>query len=267
MTRTLRLAWLVGAAVAAAACDSTAGPGATEKVEVRFRAGPAELAGARADRAVERAASGSVSLVGSNGTLTLKEAWIVVGEFELEGEEGACERSSGDDCEEFEGPPFFTDLPLDDGTVTVATDHVPPGVYSELEFEVEDLDDGDEDDGKGGGELLGSIRAQFADWPAEASMLVVGSFTPSETGEQAEFRVYFDAEIEVEMDLVPPLTVGDSGDDEAIVVEVDPASWFMREDGTVWDLSRFDYDETGDLLEFEAELERGFRFHEVGGDD
>ncbi len=260
------MVWLLAVSAAAAACDSSAGPGATETVEVRFRISATEQAGVAAAPVAAQAAPGSVSITGSNGTLTLDEAWIVVGEFELEGDE-VCEGGLGNDCDEFEGPPFFTDLPLEEGTVTVATDDVPPGVYDEFEFEVEDLYDGDEDDGQGAAELLGSIRAQFADWPADASMLVMGSFTPVGGRGSVVFRVYFDAEIEVEMDLLPPLTVGEEGQGEAIVVDVDPVSWFLRSDGTVWDLSQYDYEKTGDLVEFEAEMERGFRFHELEKDD
>jgi hypothetical protein len=197
---------------------------------------------------------------------------LIVAEFELEGdqqgEDEDCPGMERDDCHEFEAPPFFLELPLEDGSVSVATDEVPPGVYDEFKFEIEDLDDEDEDDGAGASELLSQIRAIHPDWPEDASLLVVGTFTPRE-GDPRSFRVYVDAEIEIERDLNPPLMVEDDGTPgtDAIVVEINPRAWFQRPDGTVWDLSEFDYGETGKLLEFEAEMEHGFLHVDIEDDD
>jgi hypothetical protein len=41
-------------------------------------------------------------------------------------------------------------------------------------------------------------------------------------------------------------------------VDVSPAAWFTNPDGTVIELQLFDYDATGELLELEVEMERGF---------
>lgn len=52
-----------------------------------------------------------------------------------------------------------------------------------------------------------------------------------------------------------------SSDGEAsrtITVDVQPDIWFRLPTGGVLDLSQFDWDTTGELLEFEFEFEDGF---------
>ncbi len=169
------------------------------------------------------------------------------------------------DCHDFEAPPSFLTLPLDGGIVTVATSDVPAGAYDELEFEVEDLEDDDDDDDFGPIQALRTaIQAEFSDWPDEASMLVVGTFQP-DGGAPIAFRVYFDAEIEIEIDLVPSLVISaDGGASRTLTVNVQPDLWFIQPDNDVLDLSQFDWDATGELLEFEFELEDGFAEIEIG---
>lgn len=51
-----------------------------------------------------------------------------------------------------------------------------------------------------------------------------------------------------------------------MTVFVDPAIWFVNEDGTVNDLSPYDYDATGEVFAFEAEFENGFTIIELDDD-
>jgi len=264
--------FLVIAFLALTACDSSTGPGSRDMVEVRFQSLPGTVAASPEGPSLLLGAQG-MSEGGSNGTLELDGVWMIVAEFELKGTqtavgEGCPGEEEEDDCHGFEAPPFFLELPLGDGSVSVATDEVPPGTYNGFEFEVEDLDDEDEEDGFGASELMGQIRASFPDWPEQASLLVTGTFTPTE-GDPRPFRVFVDAEIEIEKRLDPPLVIADDGtaEFEAIVVHVDPLAWFRRSDGSVWDLSGYDFDQTGRLLELEAEMEHGFQHVDVDGDD
>lgn len=191
---------------------------------------------------------GSLSFEGTNGTLTISDLRFIVEEFELDG---------NDATEDVEAPPGFVSLPLDAAEVEpVARKEIPAGHYTELEFEVEDLDL-DEDESEGEHEQLTSaIRADFPEWPDKASMVVVGSFTP-EGGEPQAFTTYFEAEIEVELDLEPPLEVTADGPSRAVKVRLDPMQWFLQADGSVLDLSQYDYEKTDELPEFEAEFENG----------
>lgn len=198
-------------------------------------------------------------LTGTNGTLRIEDIRLIVSELELERTEGSCagEREDDEDCEEFESGPFLVDLPLGTGAVTLAADQIPAGTYSELEFEVEDLDDDDDaPDSNRLQPILAQITTLYPNFPRSASMVVKGTFTPI-GGSARPFIVYFDAEIEVEKDLIPPVTVPEAS---AITVHVNPDAWF-RKGPQVVDLSQLN----GRLVEFELEIESGF--HDVEIDD
>lgn len=258
---------ILGLAVATtAACGDATGPAGLQTVSLNFRvsasaaspAGPSRASGPR------QVVGPPLVIEGTNGTLTIDEIRVIVDEAELEGADGSCDvPGSGDgddDCAEFEAPPRFLDLPLDGAPVAAMVGLVPEGTYDELEFEIEDLEDDETDPAEAA--AIAAVRAQvlaeFPDWPPQASALVAGSFTP--TGGTAEaFRVFLDAEIEVEMDLVPPLVVdADGSASRDLTVDVSPHIWFLRPDGSVFDLRQYDYDQTGRLLEFEVEMEDGF---------
>lgn len=205
-----------------------------------------------------------MALTGSNGTLTIDEIRLVVAEVELEGDDDNCvddanAQTPDDDCNEVESPPRFVDLPLDGQPVEAISGIIPPGVYDELEFEIEDLEDDEgEEFAQEIAALREAIRDEFSDWPEEASVFVAGTFTTTD-GVDTSFRVFIEAEIEVERDLMPPLVVEGSGSDPVeLTIDVQPDRWFVRNDGTVLDLSAFDWDTTGELLELEVEIEDGF---------
>ena len=217
--------------------------------------------------AAAKTAAGTLEIAGTNGTLRLTGVHLIVAEFELERlEYDDCDllgELDDDGCEEFQAPPFFVDLPLDNTEVTVAASSITPDTYKELEFEIERLDD-DDVPAAVAAALLAEIRQDIPDWPSRASMAFVGEF--EETGGAIRpFTVYADAEIEIEMDLVPPITIDSAADDHDITVVVDPSEWLKSVDGSVLDLSARDYGTTGDLLEFEVEIEDGFK--EIEFDD
>jgi len=224
-----------------------------------------------------------LAVEGTNGTLDITSVFLVVDELELEGSDDACLKVDDDDdpddepgeafedCAEFETGPFLLALPLTgDGIVQVATENVAVGSYSAFEFEVEDVElDEEGDDDEEADELIAlrdDLRAVHPDWPDEASMVVEGTFTPADGGEARTFRTFVEAEIEIEMPLVPPLVVV-ADEQVEITVVLDPAMWFTRGDGSLIDLSVHDF--TGsedDLLELEAEFEDGVIEIEIDDD-
>lgn len=242
------------------ACDNPAGSEGSGNVAVRFATSSPGASASRASFSL--AASGAEQLVvtGSNGTLTITDVRFILNEFELERVEDDCEGLEGDAedaCEEFEAPPAFIDLPLGAGAVVAATQEVPAGRYEELKFEAEDIDfDEEEDDEKGAAirTLAEAVRAAFPNWPEDASMVVVGTFTPT-GGEPVPFTTFFEAEIKVEKEFDPALVIDDAN--RAVTVEVDPSAWFLS-GGQVIDLSAFDFARTGEVVEFEAKMENGF---------
>jgi hypothetical protein len=248
-------------------CGDGTGVGGPTNLSVGFQissgapaiAGPAAVAGP------------PLTLVGTNGTLTIDEIRLIVSEVELKKDDrDACADDDhgnddvGDSCEKFDAGPRFLDMPLDGQPIAVTTDLVPAGVYDELEFEIEDLED-DEDDAAEAA-LIAAVRAEVLaavpDWPEEASALIVGSFTPT-GGTSVDFRVFLEAEIEVEMDLVPNLVIDGGSASRDVTVDIEPQIWFAQPGGALLDLSQYDYDATGQTLEFEVELEHGFTRIEV----
>jgi hypothetical protein len=87
-------------------------------------------------------------------------------------------------------------------------------------------------------------------------MIVIGTFTPAD-GAPTSFTTYFEAEIEVERTLSTPLKVTSEGFSRELIVRLDPARWFERSNGSIEDLSQFDYEATGTVKELEAEFEEG----------
>lgn len=266
------------AAGALVACGDGTGPASGGRMTLKFTMAPGVAAG-EAGLSLARAAITALPLVGTNGTLTLDETWLVVEKVELtpavdtcgtddddddDGEESASrvalhdtwgdEGDEGDDddnCEVALGP-FFVSIPLgDEGTGEVTVDVV-PGTYDEIELKTGAPDDSDDTD------FLAQIRETFADWPANASLLVVGSFTPTD-GEAVPFRVYFKARIEIEQEFEDdPLVVEESGD-LTVTVVIDPTPWFTNADGTVDDLSIYDFDATGEVVDFGVRSREGCR--------
>lgn len=238
-------------ALGAASCESSTAPGISGAVSL---AAPAVVG------ASVQGPSG-LTITGSNGTLLITDIRVIVNELELRRQSVAdCDESSGPgDCGSFETRYFVADVPLGSGSVTVGADRIPTGTYTALEFEVEDLevDVGDAEDAADAAQIaavLAQIRVTYPDWPAGASMVIVGTFTP--TGGAAQpFRVYFDAEVEVEAMLVPPLVVDAAF--TGLTIDLRPDLWFRNVDGTVRNLALSHFPTTGTLVDFEAEFENG----------
>lgn len=269
---TLQAALALFVAFALGACDDATGVGAPGTVALNFSvasaSAPATVSGPASAPAL--VAGPPMTVSGTNGTLTIEEIRLIVAEAELDGDDDACEDDlPGEDCAKFEAPPRFLDLPLDGNPIQAFVGVVPQGTYDEIEFEIEDLED-DEEDSEFAAEIAAlreDILAEFPDWPRKATALVVGSFEAAGGG-TTDFRVYIEAEIEIERALVPPLVVGPDGTTGAdITVDIRPDIWFSLPDGSVLDLSAYDYDDTGMVLEFELEMEDGFTEIEIDEDD
>ena len=253
------------------ACDDGVGVGSPASATLAFRAASSAPAGAPAGPAGAPVRSSSaparaVAVQGSNGTLTLEEVYLIVSEVELDSDD--CDDDDVDDddfddsdddlfpCGDFETGPRLVQLPMDGAPIEAFQGTIAPGRYEELEFEVEDLEDDDDDDWAEIEALRNEILALVPDWPRRASIYVTGTFQP-DGGEAVAFRTFVDAEIEVEMEFEPPLVIGDD-DDTLLVVDIRPDLWFSNGQGGVLDLTQWDYEETGRILELEVEIEDGF---------
>jgi len=262
MKRTFTLLGIIGMAVYAAACSSGTAPGSN--VAIAFRtSGAFATAGALAAPGASLGSAAVQDLVvdGTNGRLTISDLRVIVEELELEPvETGECDDDVvAVECPDFHQRYLFVQVPVDGSDVQVAVTDA-TGVFDELDLKVDDAEVDSEDAGEiADAQLIQDmfdhqILPAFPDWPARASMVVVGTFEPKNPdgtfGDPVPFTTYFRAEIEVEMTLSPPF---DSATDTQIAVTLDPAAWFQRQDGTVMDLSALQ----DQLVEFEAEMEHG----------
>ena len=241
-----------------AGCDSTSGPEQTN-VSLRFRYNGA-LAGSPA--AAGPLLSAAFVIEGTDGaTLEVTDLWLVVDELKLEREADAYEGLEGpppeleDQCVRFEAMPMFLDVPTDGDDVGTVQALVPEGAYVSLKLETKAP--------VAGSALLADIATEFPEWPAQASAVVVGTYTAA--GEDpVPFTVYFDAEVKVLL-VLPELFVVESGTEAPISVFVDPAIWFVNADGSVHDLSLFDFDpENPQVPKLEAKFEDAVTRIEVG---
>ena len=246
-----------------AACGDSGGTDPGTSVAIKF--GTAGSAASPSSAATFSVGGGSLDHAighyeGSNGTLDLTAIWVIVEEFELEPVEVTdCDiEPEPPSCADFEQQYFFINVPLDGTTITVVSAQIPDGSYDELEFEVDDVEV-DSSDPEEVAEsdlitaLLATVRGQFASWPDKASMVVTGTWDPK-NGPAVSFETYFDADIEVELDLLPMLTVADGVASRDLTILLYPAAWFVRADGTVWDLKGLE----GQLVDFDLEIDDGF---------
>lgn len=249
-----------------AGCGDSIGVDGPQDVTLSFRTAEVQPSSAPAADVIGPAGA-PIQFDGTNGTLVIDQVLMIVSEVELDSEDScddddAPSGESFDDCEDFEADPYLVDLPLDGSPISVFSALIAPGVYDELEFEIEDidLDDLGDDDEKERGimELRDQVRALVPDWPEKASMYVTGTFQPMD-GEPEAFRTFIEAEIEVELDLIPNLVIGEDGmANRDLIVDVRPDLWFIDHQGQVRDLREWDYDTTGRILELEIEIENGF---------
>ena len=246
--------YLAAAALVLAACDNPADGGGGDGVRLRF--GLAESQALASGASYQTSGDGHLVITGANGTLRIDDLRLVVAEFEVDGDDDVnpCGQQPGavDDCEDFDAGPMFVDLPLTGGPVAVGSGNLPAGVYEEVEFEVEDLDDDEEDAAERTRieQLRQQILAQFPDWPRDASILVIGSFTPT-GGAPVNFRAFVEAEIEIETELSPRLVVGE-GESRGVDVLLDPAAIF-RSGANVLNLAQ-----PSGRNELEIRIENGF---------
>jgi hypothetical protein len=207
------LPFAAAATLLLAACsDST---GASGDPQLRFN-----LASGAAAPAVGISASFAVAAApvtftdGGNNTLIVDQVELVLREIELErvGDD-ACAIQGDDSCEELELGPILLDVPLTPGAVGQFTVPVDTGHYDEVEFEIHKASPSDD-------AAFVAANPELAD----RSIRVTGSYNG------APFTFYSDLDVELEIDLAPPLVVGEAAAaDLTLLVNLD--RWFRTEAG------------------------------------
>lgn len=226
------LSTIIVTAIAAACSDGTAPDAASaEQVSISFSTGGASTASAQISGGASQ--EGTVRVDAGPDALVITRAQMVLEEIELEAEDDACRRqmaASAQDttsdtarrrhqhCDgyEIEFGPVLIDLPTSGAPAEGVMLRVPPGMYHELKFDIEPLDD------HGRGEDRQGRRGTRG-----ASIRVEGTFN-------GEPFVYLSAlEAEVELRFRPALVIRHEGFN--VNIRVDVADWFTTSDGRLID--------------------------------
>lgn len=160
-------------------------------------------------------------------TLVFTRVQMVFREIELETAEGQCSDDSSessndsndddDSCPEIEFGPYLADLPLgENGAQRALSVTVPPGTYSEFEFDVHKPSRSDD-------AAFIAANPNFD----EVSIRVEGTFNGQ------PFTFSSEIEEEIEQDLVPPLVVDASGTAN-LTINLDIGSWFRGTNGQLF---------------------------------
>jgi hypothetical protein len=217
MKKLLYLAALPAAALVAACSDPTAlelQGGVAVSFATQAPAGapapPLSRAGALDD-----------TLTSGADTLILTSVQLVLREIELKALETAdCDavpEPAG--CEEVEVGPVLVDLPLTPGAEQEFAIELPSGTYSRIDFEVHKISaDGEED---------AAFRQAHPEF-VEKSIRVLGTFNGQ------AFTFESDLDVEQELDLVPPMVVGETTSTN-VTIRVDVSTWFRAPGGGLVD--------------------------------
>jgi hypothetical protein len=159
---------------------------------------------------------------GSN-TLEFTRVALVMREIELELASGnGCddmgETDTDDDCEEFEAGPLLMELPLDGSVSHVVSIEIPAGTYDEIEFDIHKAELPEDQ----------AFLDQFPEFEG-VSIRVEGTWN----GESFLFLQDLDEEQEIE--LSTPLVIEDGSDANNLTLEMDIATWYLDEGGTLID--------------------------------
>lgn len=199
----------------AAACQQSTAPATSGQVKMAFSTRPAPTVAGTAG-VTSSIVLGSDTMITATDTLVIDTVQIVLRKIELERVDGsACDTvmsHEGDDgCEEVEAGPVLVNLPIGDTAGATFSVNIPVGSYEKLDFQVH-APSGDSRD-----QAFLAANPSFAG----TSIRVVGTFN----GKAFVFTTALTAEQELE--LSPPLTVGDTAA-VALTIRTDVSKWFAN---------------------------------------
>jgi len=206
---------LIGLSLAAVgtSCTESITPTVFRNVQVSFSTQPAAPAlASSAGAALAQAAFLNDTIVAGTDTLVITSAELVLREIELKRiDVSDCDGVVDDDgCEEFETGPVLVSLPLTPGVETEFELGIPPGTYSEIEFDIHKVEEEPSDI------TFLQQHPEFED----LSIRVEGTFNG------AVFLYESDLGVEQELDLVPPLVIEEGSGNTNITIFVDLTAWF-----------------------------------------
>lgn len=203
------------------ACGDSSSPSSQSQVGFNLATKSAAAAVASA-AALATVAAPETYTDGSGNTLILNRVQVVMSEIELESATApdGCNvvTPTEHDCQKLEIGPLLVDLPLGTaGAVRNFSVAITPGSYDEVEFEIHKPESTDE----------AAFIAQNPDFDG-VSIRAEGTYNGT------PFIYTSDLDVEMEIDLAPPLTVIDGAATD-LTLFVDLGTWFRDAGGTLVD--------------------------------
>jgi hypothetical protein len=184
----------------------------------------------------------SISVASGSNSLVINKAQLVLAEIELEPAAAAdCSTTADDECPDVELGPVLIDLPLDAAVPTDLHTLVPAGSYSELEFKVDAVEDGEHD--------AAAFLAAHPEFRA-VSLRVEGTYNGQ------PFVYTSNVEGEIKLQFASPLVVGNGGASN-VTLAVDVATWFKDASGNLLDPSN-----SANASQIANNIQRSFRAFE-----
>jgi len=204
-----------------ASCSESTTPTVFRNVQVSFATQPATAPVASVSETASPSTLLDDTLVTGTDTLIITSAQIVLREIELKRIDVTdCDSQLDEDgCEEFETGPVLVSLPLTAGAETEFELDIPPGMYSEIEFDIHKVEDEPSDI---------AFLQQHPEFD-KLSIRVIGSYNGD------AFLYESDLGVEQELDLVPALVVEEGASSTNITVFVDIDAWFRDQSGDLID--------------------------------
>ncbi len=217
MTKFWKMGLTLSAIMGAAACGDTTGPG-SQPVSLSFSTKSLASSGAMS---LWNAGAPDVTVTDGGNTLIITRVQMVFKEIELKRSNAdLCPddvSNASDSCEELMLGPVLVELPLTTGVMTAASVSIPAGTYRELELKLHRPGNDARD------QAFRTANPTFAD----TTIRVQGTYN----GRAFVFTSRLDEEMELEFN--PPLTIGESGGN--VTVQIDVSSWFRSLSGDVID--------------------------------
>jgi hypothetical protein len=202
-------------ALSLGACSDSGSPSSQSQLNFNLSTQAAPIAAAGASLAVVGTPE---TFTDGTNTLIINQVQLVLREIELHraGMTSDCVNGVDDDCEELEIGPLLVDLPLGSpGAARTFSVQIAPGTYDKVEFEIH--------------KPSGSSDAAFVQANPlfqDVSVRVTGTYNG------ADFIYAGDFEAEMEFNLVPELTVGETAaTDLTLFANLD--SWFRDPSGSL----------------------------------
>lgn len=199
------------ALLGAVACSDTTSPAGNRTVTVAFAT--------RSAAALNLAPSLDIAA----GPIVITRAQLVFSELEMEPVGASCATGTSaepddDHCPELKVGPTLVDLPLDASAKSILSVGVPAGSYEEIEFEIDAVSTHSDDDPQ----AVAAFLAAHPDLEG-VSIRVEGTYNGT------PFVFTTGVEVEMELEFQPAILI--DGTVNALVINVDVASWFQTETG------------------------------------